>query len=58
MPDGHMVGCCEGEVEARPFLSAAEGLFHNIQGGAPMVGLNGDEAGSLVGKVAEVKRIK
>jgi hypothetical protein len=55
-PDGHMVGRCEGEVEAKAFLGAAEDLIRNIHGVAPVAGLDGDEVGYLVGKVAEVKR--
>lgn len=52
-PDGHMVGRCDGEVEARAFLGAAEDLIRNIHG---VAGLVVDEVGYLVGKVAEVKR--
>lgn len=57
-PDGHMVGRCEGEVEAKAFLGAAEDLIRNIHGVSPVAGLDGDEVGYLVGKVAEVKRVK
>ncbi len=57
-PDGHMVGRCEGEVEARAFLGGEEGLIRNIHGVAPVAGLDGDEVGYHVGKVAEVKRVR
>ncbi len=52
-PDGHMVGRCEGEVEAKAFLGAAEDLIRNIHG---VAGLDVDEVGYLARKVAEVKR--
>jgi hypothetical protein len=55
---GHMVGRCEGEVEVKASLGAAEDLIRNIHGVAKVAGLDGDEVGYLVGKVAEVKRMK
>lgn len=57
-PDGHMVGRCEGEAEVKAFLGAEEDLIRNIHGVAKVAGLDGDEVGCLVGKVAEVKRIR
>lgn len=53
-----MVGHCEGEVEAKAFLGAAEDLIRNIHGVAKVAGLDGDEIGYLVGKVAQVKMVK
>lgn len=58
MPDGHMVGRCEGEAEVKAFLGAEGDLIRNIHGVAKVAGLDGDEVGYLMGKVAEVKKIK
>lgn len=55
---GHMVGRCEGEVEVKASLGAEEDLIRNIHGVAKVAGLDGDELGYLLGKVAEVKRIR
>jgi hypothetical protein len=56
MPDGHLLGRCEGEPSFRAFLGAADDLVRNIHGVAPVAELDGDEIGFLVGKVAEIKR--
>ena len=55
-PDGHLIGCCDGEAAFKAFLGAAEDLIKNIHGVAPVAELDGDEIGFLVGKVAEIKR--
>jgi hypothetical protein len=55
-PDSHMLGRCEGDVAFKAFLGASEDLIKNIHGVAPVAGLDGDEIGYLVGKVAEIKR--
>jgi len=55
-PDGHMVGRCEGQPGFSTFLGASEDLIRNIHGVASVAGLDGDEVGYLVAKVAEVKR--
>jgi hypothetical protein len=54
--DGHILGRCEGEAAFKAFLGASEDLIKNIHGVAPVAGLDGDEIGFLVGKVAEIKR--
>jgi hypothetical protein len=55
-PDGHLLGLCEGEASFRAFLGAADDLLRNIHGVAPVAGLDGDEIGFPVAKVAEIKR--
>ena len=55
-PDGHMLGRCDGEAAFKVFLGASEDLIRNIHGVAPVAELDGDEAGFLVAKVAEIKR--
>ena len=57
-PDGHLLGRCEGEPSFHAFLGAADDLVRNLHGVAPVAGLDGDEVGFLVGKVAEIKRRK
>ena len=55
-PDGHLLGCCDGEASFQAFLGASEDLLRNIHGVAPVAELDGDEIGYLVGRVAEIKR--
>jgi hypothetical protein len=55
-PDGHLLGWCEGHDGHSTFLGSAEDLIRNIHGVAPVAGLDGDELGYLLGKVAEIKR--
>lgn len=55
--NGHMLGRCDGEVEVKAFLGASEDLIRNIHGVAPVAGLDGDEIGYLVGKVAADERL-
>ena len=55
-PDGHLLGRCEGEASFRAFLGAAEDLLRNVHGVARVADLDGDEAGYLVAKVAEISR--
>ncbi|MCY3016295.1 MAG: hypothetical protein NT171_16605 [Planctomycetota bacterium] len=55
-PDGHLLGRCEGEASCQAFLGETDDLIRNIHGVAKVVGLDGDEAGYLVAKVAEIKR--
>ena len=55
-PDGHLLNRCEGKASFRAFLGASEDLLRNIHGVTPVAGLDGDEIGYLVGKVAEIKR--
>lgn len=55
-PDGHLLGRCDGESSFKAFLGASEDLIKNIHGVAVVAGLDGDEVGYLVAKVAEIKR--
>ncbi len=55
-PDGHLLGRCEAEASCHAFLGEADDLIRNIHGVAKVAGLDGDEVGYLVGKVAEIKR--
>ena len=57
-PDGHLIGRCDGEPEFKAFLGASSDLLKNIHGVAPVAGLDGDEVGYLLGKVAEIKGMK
>jgi hypothetical protein len=54
--DGHLVGRLQGESEFKIFLGEADDLIKNIHGVASVAELDGDEAGYLVAKVAEIKR--
>jgi hypothetical protein len=56
MPNGHMLGRCDGDATFKAFLGASEDLIKNIHGVAPVAELDGDEIGFLVAKVSEVKR--
>src|SRR5580700_9029480 len=53
-PDGHLLGRCKGEATIKAFLGASEDLIKNIHGVAPVAGLDGDEIGFLVARVAEI----
>lgn len=55
-PDGALLGRCDGQPGFSTFLGAAADLIRNIHGVAPVAGLDGDEVGYLVAKVAEIKR--
>jgi hypothetical protein len=57
-PDGHLLGRCDGEAAFQAFLGASEDLLKNVHGVAEVAGLDGDEIGFLVAKVAEIKRRK
>lgn len=54
-PDGHLIGRCQDQTSFSAFLGASEDLLKNIHGVAPVAGLDGDELGYLLGKVAEIK---
>jgi hypothetical protein len=54
--DGHLVGRLDGESAFKIFLGEADDLIKNIHGVASVAELDGDEAGYLVAKVAEIKR--
>jgi len=55
-PSGHLLGRCDGQVGHEIFLGETDDLIRNIHGVAPVAGLDGDEIGYLVAKVAEIKR--
>ena len=57
-PDGHLLGRCEGQVTFSTFLGASEDLLRNIHGVAKVAELDGYELGSLLAKIAEIKRQK
>ena len=46
-----------GEVTHKLFIGAEADLIRNIHGIAEVAGLDGDELGYLLGKVAEARRI-
>ena len=50
-----LLGRCDGETSFKAFLGASADLLKNIHGIAPVAGLDGDEVGYLLGKVAEIK---
>ena len=54
--DGHLVGRLDGESAFKIFLGEADDLIKNIHGVTSVAELDGDEAGYLVAKVAEIKR--
>ena len=56
LPDGHLLGRCEGQPSFSTYLGASEDLLRNLHGVAEVADLDGDELGYLLGKVAEVKR--
>ena len=55
-PDGHLLGRTEDQVGLATFLGSSADLIRNIHGVGPVAGLDGDEIGYLVAKVAEIKR--
>jgi len=54
--DGHLLGRCDSDESFKAFLGASADLIRNIHGVAAVAGLDGDEVGYLVAKVAEIKR--
>src|SRR6476660_2241845 len=52
-PDGHLLGRCDGQPGFSTFLGASEDLLKNVHGVAGVAGLDGDEIGYLLGKIAE-----
>lgn len=57
-PDGALLGRCEGQAGFSTFLGASEDLLKNVHGVAQVAGLDGDELGYLLGKLAEIRRRK
>ena len=55
-PDGHLLGRTDDQASLATFLGSSADLVRNIHGIVPVAGLDGDEIGYLVAKVAEIKR--
>ncbi len=55
-PDGAILGRCDGQPGLSTFLGASADLLKNVHGVAEVAGLDGDEVGYLLGRVAEIKR--
>ena len=53
--DGHLVARTSGQASFKAFRGAKEELIRNIHKVAAVVGLDGDEVGYLLGKVAKIK---
>lgn len=56
VPDGHLLGRCDGDVAFKAVLGTPEDLINNIHGIAPVAELDRDEVGFLVAKVIRIKR--
>ena len=56
-PDRCILARPSGEVTHELFIGAEADLIRNIHGIAEVAGLDGDELGYLLGKVAEARRI-
>ena len=48
----------EGEANFKAFLGAEADLIRNVHGIAEVAGLDGDEVGFLLGRIAEIKSMK
>jgi hypothetical protein len=57
-PDRCLLARLEGEATFKAFLGAESDLIRNVHGIAGVAGLDGDEVGYLLGRVAEIKGIK
>ena len=57
-PDRCLLARVEGEVSFKAFLGAEADLIRNVHGIAEVAGLDGDEVGYLLGKIAEIKGVK
>ena len=57
-PDRCLLARVEGETTFKAFLGAEADLIRNVHGIAEVAGLDGDEVGYLLGRIAEVKGIK
>ena len=57
-PDGRFLARLEGDAGFDHFLGAEKDLIRNIHGVARVAELDGDEVGNLVGRVAEIKRVR
>ncbi len=54
-PDRCLLARVEGESTFKAFLGAEADLIRNVHGIAEMAGLDGDEVGYLLGRIAEIK---
>jgi len=54
-PDRCLLARVEGEATFKAFLGAEADLIRNVHGIAEVAGLDGDEIGYLLGKIAEIK---
>ena len=57
-PDRCLLARVEGEVSFKAFMGAEADLIRNFHGIAEVAGLDGDEVGFLLGKIAEIKGIR
>src|SRR5947209_20026333 len=57
-PDRCLLARVEGEATFKAFLGAEADLIRNVHGIAEVAGLDGDEVGYLLGKIAEIKSVK
>jgi len=57
-PDRCILARPAGETTHKVFIGAEADLIRNIHGIAAVAGLDGDELGYLLGKVAEARRIE
>jgi hypothetical protein len=53
--DGHLLARGEGQAGYDIYIGSAMELVKNIHGLAPVAGLDGDELGYLLGRVASLK---
>jgi hypothetical protein len=56
--DRHILARPTGEMTHKLFIGAEADLIRDIHGIAEVAGLDGDELGYLLGKVAEARRIE
>jgi hypothetical protein len=56
--DRHRLARPAGEISHKIFIGAEADLIKNIHGLAEVAGLDGDELGYLLGKVAKGRRIE
>lgn len=54
-PDRCLLARVEGEATFKAFLGAEADLIRNVHGIAEVAGLDGDEVGYLLGRIAEIK---
>lgn len=57
-PDRCLLARVEGEATFKAFLGAEADLIRNVHGISEVAGLDGDEVGFLLGRIAEIKGMK